>query len=336
MKGSNHMRCWVAGEEAGLSNLKLETRDKPRPEPGHVVIRTEAAALNFSDILMIDGKYQVRPERPFVPGQEVAGVVEAVPEGSKWKPGDRVAAKVYWGGFAEYVLLRDDMVIPLPDSISFAQGAALPVVYTTAMVALHHTARVQSGQTVLVHAAAGGVGLAAVEIAKAAGARVIATASSPGKLQIAVDHGADVTINYRDDDWKDQVKAATDGRGADIIVDPVGGDVALQSLRCIARGGTLLIVGFASGKIAELPSNLLLLKKVSAQGVMWDHNLDADMIAQVTRQMVDLLIAGKINPLSHQDYMLEDLPQALESLGNRASTGKLVLGFNSEGKPDGK
>ena len=330
------MRCWVSGKEPGIANLRLETRSMPVTEPGHVVIRTAAAALNFSDILMINGKYQVRPERPFVPGQEVAGVIHAVPDGSKWKTGDRVAAKVYWGGFADYVKLRDDMVIPLPDAVSFAQGAALPVVYTTAIVALHHTAEVKSGHTVLVHAAAGGVGLAAVEIAKAAGARVIATASSSEKLQIATDHGADVAINYRDGDWKDQVKAATDGKGADIIVDPVGGDVALQSLRCIARGGTLLIVGFASGKIAELPSNLLLLKKVSVQGVMWDHNLDADMIAQATRQMVELLETGKINPLSHQDYMLEDLPQALESLGNRASTGKLVLGFNSGGVPHGE
>ena len=251
------MRCWISGDEVGITHLKMQMAKVPTPKSGEVLVKVKAAALNFSDLLMIDGKYQVRPPRPFVPGQEVAGTIAAVPKGSAWHIGQRVAAKVYWGGFADYAILHEDMILPLPDEISFAQGAALPVVYTTSMVALHNTVRLQSDHRVLVHAAAGGVGLAAVEIAHAAGAKVIATAGSGEKLALAKKHGASVTINYRDADWKDQVKAATDGKGADIIVDPVGGDVAVQSLRCIARGGSLLIVGFASGKIAQLPSNLL-------------------------------------------------------------------------------
>ena len=319
------MRSWVSGAEPGLAHLALKTVDVPAPKAGEVLVEVEAAALNFSDLLMIDGQYQVRPPRPFVPGQEVAGRIAVVPEGSRWQVGQRVAAKVYWAGFAEYAIVRDHMILPLPDAIGFAQGAALPVVYTTAMVALHHTTQVRQGQSVLVHAAAGGVGLAAVEIAHAAGARVIATAGSSEKLALAESRGAAVTINYRDADWKDQVKTATAGKGADIIVDSVGGDVALQSLRCIARGGSLLIVGFASGQIAQLPSNLLLLKQASARGVIWDHELDGPMLEDISVQLIDLLNAGKINPVAHMGYGLDDLPKALGELGNRQSTGKLVL-----------
>lgn len=324
------MRCWMSGQ-TGAQHLELTTVQTPVPSPGEVLVEVHAAALNFSDQLMIDGIYQVRPPRPFVPGQEVAGRIAAVPDGSPWQVGQRVAAKVYWGGFAEYAILRDDMILPLPDDIGLAQGAALPVAYTTAIVALHQTVQVKPGQTVLVHAAAGGVGLAAVEVARAAGAHVIATAGKTQKLALAAAHGATVMINYRDSDWKDQVKAATDGKGADIIIDPVGGTIATQSLRCIARGGALLIVGFASGEIAQLPSNLLLVKRASAHGVIWDHNHDAAMLRDVSARLLDLLSRGKINPVVNAHFGLADLPRALSDLNSRKTTGKLMLSVHEDG-----
>ncbi|WP_371171166.1 NADPH:quinone oxidoreductase family protein [Aliiroseovarius sp. 2305UL8-7] len=319
------MQCWVAEDAPGVANLKLTSRPVPCASPGRMIIKVVAAALNFSDILMINSAYQVRPPRPFVPGQEVAGVVVRVDEGSRWKVGDRITTKVYWGGFAEYAEVREDMAIPVPSGMQLQHAAALPVVYTTSMVALHHSVSVSEDDTVLVHAAAGGVGLAAVEIAHAAGATVIATASSHFKRELARKHGADHAINYTEADWKDRVKSLTNDNGATIIVDPVGGDVARQSMRCIARYGTLLIVGFASGDIAELPTNQLLLKSASATGVLWDHDKDPAMIASMTDRLTTLLIAGKINPVVNADYSLADLPRALNDLENRKTVGKIVL-----------
>ncbi|GKX35494.1 MAG: NADPH:quinone oxidoreductase [Rhizobiaceae bacterium MnEN-MB40S] len=317
--------AWISGETPGAEHLTFSTRPAPRAKPGTMIVRVAAAALNFSDILMIDGAYQVRPPRPFIPGQEIAGTVVEVSGESAWKPGDRIASKVFWGGFSEFAEVREDMAIALPEDLDFARGAALPVSYMTAMVALHDSVDVGPQDSVLVHAAAGGVGLAAVEIAHAAGAKVIATAGSSEKLALAKDHGADIGVNYRDKNWKDAVKDATDGKGATIVVDPVGGDVATESLRCIARHGTLLIVGFASGKIAQLPSNYLLLKSLTARGVLWDHDRDGPMIARMTKRIQELLQQGKINPVVRSDFRLEDLPQALDALGNRNSVGKLVL-----------
>lgn len=319
------MKCWVSGDVPGAENLELCSRPVPVTKLGTVVIEVKAAALNFSDLLMIDGTYQVRPPRPFVPGQEVAGVVVATGESSRWKVGDRIASKVFWGGFAEYAEVREDMAIPVPDNMGLAQAVALPVAYMTSMVALHHCVSVGPEDRVLVHAAAGGVGLAAVEIAHAAGAQVIATAGSAEKRALAVKHGADHTVNYGEANWKDQVKELTGGKGATIIVDPVGGDVALQSLRCIARYGTLLIVGFASGEIAKLPSNYLLLKSARAQGVLWSHDQDAEIVTQMTERLSKLLDTGMINPVVSDSCTLTDLPKALNDLGNRGTVGKVVL-----------
>lgn len=319
------MRCWISGEQLGRENLVLDQRPAPRAEAGSMVIRVQAAALNFSDLLMIDGKYQVRPPRPFTPGQEVAGTVVETSGESRWQVGDRIASKVFWGGFAEYATVREDMAMALPDSLDYARGAALPVVYMTAMVALHDSVAAGPQDTVLVHAAAGGVGLAAVEIAHAAGARVIATAGSPAKRDLALKHGADIAIDYRRDDWKDQIKAVTDGIGASIIVDPVGGDIAIQSLRCLARHGTLLIVGFASGTIAKLPSNYLLLNSATAKGVLWDHDRDGPLVAQLTERLWDLWNRRSIDPVVDTRFSLDELPLALNELAGRGSAGKLIL-----------
>ncbi|MVO17343.1 NADPH:quinone oxidoreductase family protein [Parasedimentitalea huanghaiensis] len=322
---SKDMSCWISGDVPGAENLEFCTRPVPEAKSDTVVIQVKAAALNFSDLLMIDGTYQVRPPRPFVPGQEVAGIVIATGENCRWKVGDRIASKVFWGGFAEYVEVREDMAIPIPDNMGFAQAVALPVAYMTAMVALHHSVSVGPQDRVLVHAAAGGVGLAAVEIAHAAGAQVIGTAGSAEKRALAKQHGADHTVDYREPNWKDQVKELTGDKGATIIVDPVGGDVALQSLRCIARYGTLLIVGFASGEIAKLPSNYLLLKSARAQGVLWSHDQDTEMVVHMTDRLGKLLDSGMINPVVCDNYTLSDLPKALKDLGNRGTMGKVVL-----------
>ena len=317
------MNAWISGIEPGLENLNFSQQPIPQLIPGHVQIKIDCAALNYSDLLMINDTYQVKPPRPFIPGQEISGTITATNTASRFQVGQRIASKVFWGGFAQYALVREDMAIQLPDNISFAVGAALPVVYITALVALDGL--ISPEKTVLIHAAAGGVGLAAVEIARASGARIIATAGSKDKLAIAHQHGADITINYRDDDWSKQVKAATDGRGADVIVDPVGGDVAIESLRCIARYGTHLVIGFASGKIAQLPSNRLLLKSASSKGILWSHDDDELLVERMNEELLELLRTGKINPVINSEFKLEELPLALAALENRSSIGKLIL-----------
>lgn len=319
------MRAWISGETPGRGGLALGERRQPGTTEGRLVVRVRAAGLNFSDGLMIDGAYQVRPPRPFVPGQEVAGVVEAAPPGAGFDPGERVVAKVDWGGFAEYALVRPDMAIRVPDGLDLTAALALPVVYTTSMVALTHCTAVRPGDWVLVHAAAGGVGLAAVEIAKARGARVIATAGGSAKLAVAAEHGADFGIDYRTEDFVAAVKALTGGHGADIIFDPVGGEVGEASLRAIARDGTLLVVGFASGRIPAYAANRLLLKRACAKGVYWNHDQDRELLERIGRELVAMLQAGTIRPLVDDRYGFEALPQALADIEDRRSTGKLVL-----------
>ena len=319
------MKHWRAGDQLGVAGLSISEGDRPAATASEMIVEVHAAALNFSDLLMIDGTYQIKPPRPFTPGQEIAGVVVSAPDGGGWAPGDRIASKVLWGGFAEFAHVRADMAIAIPDGIDFAQAAALPVVYTTSMVALSECASITPGHAVLIHAAAGGVGLAAVEIAKAKGAYVIATAGSAAKLDLAKAHGADQGINYRSEDWVAAVKEKTEGRGADLILDPVGGEIAEKSLRCIARDGTLLLVGFASGDIPKLAGHLLLLKRAAAKGVYWDHDFDGAMIERATDELIRMLVAGEIKPVVNDGYGFDDLPKALADLGTRGSVGKLVL-----------
>lgn len=305
----------------------MELADIPPPEAtaGHSLVRVEAAALNFSDLLMIRGQYQVRPDLPFTPGQEIAGTVVESGPGSPFAVGDRIASKVYWGGFAELAAVPDAMMIRVPADMDAAEAAALPVVYTTAWIALHDRAKLRRGETVLVHAAAGGVGHAAVQIAAAAGARVVATAGGPEKLALARAAGATAAFDYRDDGWLDAVKEATDGEGADVIVDPVGGEVATQSLRCIAWGGRLLIVGFASGEIPELSAARLLIKNAAALGVYWSHERDLPLVRKATDALLDLYGKGKIKPLVGARYRFDQAPKALSDLDRRRTSGKVIL-----------
>ncbi len=326
------MKAWVSGTVPGIEALALDDVAQPKPEDGNLLVRVSHAALNFADLLMIDDRYQVRPPRPFIPGQEVAGTVVTAPAGSAFAEGDQIVSKVLWGGFAEYVNVREDMAIPLPSGTGLAAAVALPVSYVTAIVALDHCTRVEPGQTVLVHAAAGGIGLACVEVATARGATVIATAGAADRLALAREHGAAEGINYRDENWFQQVKTLTGGRGADIIVDPVGGKIGEDSLRCLAMDGTLLIVGFSSGKMPLLAANRLLLKRASAKGVYWNHDSDAAMLAEVNRELTALLEAGSIRPVVDDRYRLQDLPRALDDLANRRTTGKIALRVRPDGE----
>ncbi len=318
------MKAWLVEDPAAPDPLTWRDLPAPSPGAGQSLLAVEAAAVNFSDLLMIRGKYQVRPPLPFVPGQEVAGRVLRS-GGKKFLSGRRVVSKVVCGGFAEQVVIDDAMGAAVPEGMALEHAAALPVAYTTALLGLKRHGRLQRGETVLVHAAAGALGLAAVEIAKAEGATVLATAGSAAKLEIARQHGADAAWDYGADAWPDAIKQYTDGRGVDVVFDSVGGKITEQSLRCLAHGGRLLIAGFSSGMIPAIPANRLLLRNAAAIGVYWSHERDAAAVDAAMNELLALYARGTIRPLVDTRFRLEDLPAALAALQARQIAGKLVL-----------
>jgi NADPH2:quinone reductase len=320
----NTMRCWRSAA-SGLGGLELVDLTVPKPGDEEALVRTAAAALNFSDLLMLDDHYQVRPPRPFTPGQEIAGRVVAAGPKSGLAAGDVIASKVHWGGFAEYAIVRGDMAIRVPPGMSPEAAAALPIVYTTAIVALTESTKIGSGDVVLVLAAAGGVGLACVELANQLGAHVIAAAGGEDKCALVRQHGAREAINYRHANWSDVLKSLTNGRGIDVIVDPVGGPATLEALRALAWEGRLLVVGFSSGEIPHIPANRLLLKRASAIGVYWSHDRDSAMLARVVSKLTSLVTTGAVRPHIGARFAFEQLPQALTTLAERRSTGKVLL-----------
>ncbi len=302
--------------------------DPPVPGADEIRIRIHAAGVNFPDILIVEGKYQFRPEFPFSPGAECAGeVIEVGRDVRDLTPGDRVMAPVGHGAFAEEVCAPADTAVKLPDHLDYRTAATLLLTYGTSAHALIQRAGLAAGETLLVHGAAGGVGLAAVEIGKALGSRVIATAGTDAKLTFARDHGADHGINYSSGPFKDQVRALTDGRGADVIYDPVGGDVFDQSLRCINWNGRLLVIGFASGTIPSMPANLPLLKGCAIVGVFWGAWIRREPAAH--RRNMERLLAwqadGVIRPHVELSVPLAGVPDALRALRNREIRGKAVV-----------
>ena len=319
------MRGWQATKHGGPESLELAQLDRPRPTAGEVIVEVKAAALNFSDLLMIRGAYQVAPALPFVPGQEIAGIVVETAIGSGFSPGDRIATKVLWGGFAEHARARESMLIRLPETIGFSGGATLPVVWPTAWIALHECARLRVGEWVLVHAAAGGVGLAAVRLARLAGAQVIALVGDPAKAAPCREAGAHSVLTYGDTGWPEQVKGLTSDRGADVVFDSVGGDATHGSLRCLARSGRLLLVGFSSGKIPEIRANRLLLRAASAHGVYWSHEHDRPLVDRAVRALLELGARGEIRVVADRVYPFEAVPQALADLAARGTVGKSVI-----------
>jgi len=308
--------------------LVLEDVASPAIKKNEILLDVHAAGVNFPDTLIIEGKYQFKPPFPFSPGGEAAGVVSEVGEKvGHLKVGDRVMALTGWGSFAEQVAVPGYNVLPIPPSMDFNTAASFSMTYGTSMHALKQRANLQAGETLLVLGASGGVGLAAVEIGKAMGARVIAAASSADKLAVAKAAGADELINYSEASLKDEIKRLTDGNGADVIYDPVGGDLFDQAIRAIAWNGRLLVVGFASGRIPELPVNLALLKGAAVVGVFWGsfaQRQPQDNAANF-QQLFTWYGEGKLKPLVSQVYPLEQAAQAINDLGQRKAVGKVVV-----------
>ena len=312
----------------GPGSLRREELEAVSADPGQVVIDVSATGCNFFDILITQGKYQVRPELPFSPGAEVAGTVREVGEGvERFAVGDRVSALLAYGGFASTVVAPQERVFSMPSQMTFEEAAALGVVYQTSYVGLVHRANLRQGETLLVHAAAGGVGLAAVQIGAALGARVVGTAGTPDKLDLVKQNGADVALNYRDEDWVERVKELTDGRGADVIYDPVGGDTFDLSTKCVAFEGRILIIGFASGHIPSAKMNRVLVKNFSLVGLHWGLYFEKNpQVLQDAQEAISRLYAArKIAPVVSATYPLVDAEVALAALGARKTTGKIVL-----------
>ncbi len=321
------MKAWQVHEYGSPDSMRFDEVPTPEPGAGQVLIRNRACGLNFFDLLQIAGKYQAQPGFPFTVGAEVAGEIAAVGAGvTDFRAGDPVLALPRAGGFAEYTLAADDLTFPIPKGMSPEQAAAFPIVYQTSWFALDYRARLEPAEWVLVHAGASGVGLAAIQIAKAKGARVIATAGSEEKLAFCRAQGADEVVSYREEGWHERVKKLT-GRGADVIYDPVGGDVFDLSNKCIAPDGRLLVVGFASGRIPEIAANRILLKNMSVVGVFWGRHLDEHdhYGAEAHGALRDLYLEGKIAPHVDRKFPLEEAPAALAELAAHHTPGKVVL-----------
>ncbi len=311
-----------------IEKLTIQEIPKPRPGPGQVLLDVKASSLNFPDALMAQGLYQVKPPLPFSPGTEMAGVVvETGSDVQGFKPGDRVIAIAGWGGFAEECAVDAGRLIPLPEAMDFDTGAAFLYTYATSLHGLRDRGHLKAGETLLVLGAAGGVGLAAVEIGKVLGARVIAAASSAEKLALCKQRGADETIDYVSGNLRDRINELTGRRGVDIVFDPVGGPYTETSLRATAWGGRLLVVGFAAGDIPKIPINLALLKERSIVGVYWGESVkhDPEGHARNVKQLVEWLAAGKVKPVISERVPLSEAAAAMKRMINRQVKGKIVV-----------
>jgi NADPH2:quinone reductase len=322
------MRAVICKEWGGPEKLAVEEVPAPPLREGAVRIAVRAAGVNFADLLLIAGQYQEKPAFPFVPGAEAAGLVTEVGAGvNGLKAGDRVMALTGLGAYAEQAVVDAGKVLRVPDSMDFSSAAAFPVAYGTSHGALAWRARLQPEEWLLVTGAAGGVGLTAVEIGKAMGAKVIACAGGAEKLAVAQQHGADHLIDYSKEDIRERVKAITGGRGVNVVYDPVGGDAFDAALRSIAWGGRIIVIGFASGRVPQIPANIVLVKNIDIIGFYWGsyqtHN--PRLLHSSFPQLFRWFEEGKIKPHVSHRFNLEQTPQALEALRDRKSTGKVVI-----------
>jgi NADPH2:quinone reductase len=326
------VKAWVVRRLGGPETMQFEDVDVSAPADGMVRIAIRASAINYFDALMVAGQYQVKPELPFVPGAEISGVVDRAPDGTGFKKGDRVTALLdsgglTRGGYAEVADAVPASVQRLPDAMPFDDGAAFTLIFQTAWFGLHRRANLQSGETLLVHAGAGGVGSAAIQLGKAARAIVIATAGSDEKTAVCMQLGADHAINYRTQDFAEEVRRITAGHGADVIFDPVGGDVYDRSTKCIAFEGRIIIVGFTSGRIPQAAANHVLVKNYSVVGLHWDlySKRAPELLPATTAALTELYASGKIKPLISARMPLAEAPKALEMVVGGKSTGKVLL-----------
>jgi NADPH2:quinone reductase len=322
------MRTWQVQEWCEPDGMQWTDIAPPEPGAGQVRVRNRAAALNFFDILQIQGKYQVKPPFPFTPGAEISGEIDALGEGvTAWRPGDRVLGLPGGGGFSEQTVLDASKVFRIPNGMDWAQAAALPIVFHTSYFALKDRGDLREGEWLLVHAGASGVGMAAIQLGRAFGARVIATAGSAEKLDFAHRQGASHVLNYGDEKWVDRVKELTGGRGANVIYDPVGGDVFDLSSKCIAPRGRLLVIGFASGRIPSIAANRILLKNMSVVGVLWGGHIQEHpgYVAETQLALERLWTEGQIRPEVSNTWPLAELPKAMHALAARKVLGKAVL-----------
>ncbi|MGK0317015.1 MAG: NADPH2:quinone reductase [Saprospiraceae bacterium] len=319
------IQCQKHGPPSELVYTDVKLKE---PSEKEVLISVKACSLNFPDTLIIQGKYQFKPDLPFTPGSDIAGIVKAVGQKVKHlKVGDEVFGFTMTGGFAEEVIVPAKTVFPKPPNMEFPTAASFLLAYGTSYHALKDRAKLQKGETLVVLGASGGVGIAAIEIGKIMGARVIAAASTSDKLAVCKDHGADEVINYNTEDLKSRIKELTDGKGADVIYDPVGGDYAEPALRAIAWKGRYLVVGFAAGEIPRIPLNLALLKGCQIVGVFWGAFATKDPMANMTNSMelMQYFVEGKLKPRIHATYALKDTPTALQEMMDRKVKGKSVI-----------
>ncbi|GMV99477.1 MAG: oxidoreductase [Candidatus Hydrogenedentota bacterium] len=322
------MRAWTVAEYGHYKSvLTLSDQPSPIPEGETTRIAVQAAGVMFADLLNIAGQYQVRAPLPFVPGSEASGVVTECGSQSRFKPGDRVVTVNLMGAFAEEMLAVDDTTFLISDAMTAVDAAALTINYQTAHFALAYRGRLKAGEWLLVHGGAGGVGSAAIQLGKVLGANVIATAGHEDKCRVCAECGADHVINYSNTDFVSQVKAITRGNGADVILDPVGGDVLEKSVKCIAHEGRLLVIGFAGGTIPSIPANRVLLKNMEVIGVYWGayQTRDTARIRDTQHTLYRLYDERKIKPVIYREFPLDDLPSALEAIENRACHGKAVM-----------
>ncbi|HVZ44413.1 MAG TPA: NADPH:quinone oxidoreductase family protein [Ramlibacter sp.] len=326
------MHAWICENPTGVESLQWQELPAHEPKAGEVLVEIKAASLNFPDLLIVQNKYQMKPTPPFVPGSEYAGVIAAVGEGvTNLKVGQSVACLSGTGGFATHAIAQAALCMPLPAGFPHVDAAAFIMIYATSHHALIDRAQLKSGETVLVLGAAGGVGTAAIQIAKAAGARVIAAASSDEKCEVCKSIGADAAINYSRETlqsgFREAVKAATDGKGPDVIYDPVGGDFAEPAFRSIAWRGRYLVVGFASGPIPSLPLNLPLLKGASIVGVFWGDfaRREPTNNAAMMAELAQWYMQGKVKPVIDRTMPMSELKAAFARMGSREVKGKLVL-----------
>jgi NADPH2:quinone reductase len=322
------MKALLCTRYGGPDDLELSDLPDPVPAAGEVVVRVKAASLNFFDTLIIAGKYQYKPAPPFSPASEFSGTVESLGAGvTSFKAGDRVIGYMTYGAARELVAISADRLIKIPDGLDFDRAAGVCITYGTTLHALKDRAALQPGETLAVLGASGGVGLAAVELGKIMGARVIACASSDDKLTFAKKHGADDAINYASEDLKEALRRVTDGKGADVIYDPVGGPYSEPALRSIAWKGRFLVVGFAAGEIPKIPLNLALLKGCDIVGVFWGSFIerDPDGHRANTKQLLEWCAQGKLSSHVHAAYPLADAAAALKAIASRQVLGMVIL-----------